>query len=359
MWIRTVRRQAVREGLVYGGVLAAAGLLLYRPRAVFAGISRGLSMCGEVLIPGLLPFLVLAGFLVRSGVCGRLGRRLEKTVRRVFGLPGCCGPVIIIGLVGGYPAGGAAAAELYRRGEITRDETRRLLRFCVNAGPAFVISTVGAGLLGSTAAGVRLYAAHCMAALLIGVVTGRGHRREPVTPVSPSAPVSPGVALVEAVNAASGTLLTVCGFVLAAAAALAVGESLGLGTTAAAVLAGLTEVSCGCVEVVRQPAAPLLLGMVMGWGGLSVHGQLAAVLKGTGLPDGSFFVARLWQAVLAGLLSWLLFWLIPLPAVAAGAVPAAAVPVTPTGSAGGAALLLTCGLFLLSGRKTVASGNVL
>ena len=58
--------------------------------------------------------------------------------------------------------------ELLKSGSITRREAGRMLLFCVNAGPAFVVSTVGAGLLGNARYGVVLLAAHMLASLTIG-----------------------------------------------------------------------------------------------------------------------------------------------------------------------------------------------
>ena len=42
----------------------------------------------------------------------------------------------------------------------------------------------------------------------------------------------------------------------------------------------------------------------LGWGGLSVHGQSAAVLSGTDLPLGPYLAAKAAQAALSALLAW-------------------------------------------------------
>ena len=43
---------------------------------------------------------------------------------------------------------------------------------------------------------------------------------------------------------------------------------------------------------------------LLGWGGLSVHGQSAAVLSGTDLPLGPYLAAKAAQAALSALLAW-------------------------------------------------------
>lgn len=65
--------------------------------------------------------------------------------------------------------------ELVERGDITREEGKRMLRFCVNGGPAFIISAVGAGLMGQPVYGFMLYGAHIAAALILGIA-GRFRR---------------------------------------------------------------------------------------------------------------------------------------------------------------------------------------
>ena len=353
MFIRTYRRQTLME---VGRLLALATValwLLYRPQALATGISRGLAICGQVIIPTLYPFMILAGLLTDTPLCRRPGKLVSRVTRAMFGLPGCCAPVILLGLIGGYPAGGLAIGGLLRQCCISKEEARRMTRFCINAGPGFIVSTVGGGLLGSTAAGWLLFAAHAAASLGIGVLLGRGHRK----PVPAQAPaVTPPRPMAQVVSDTCQSLLTMCGFVLLAAAGLSLLESGSLLPTlgqwmqlpAAALsrtVAAVTEVSCGCMALAgREPMAPFWLGLCLGWGGLSVHGQVWAGLRGWLSPDSGFFLGRLLHGVLGGCLSLLLFCLFPAPPGRTAAALAAgdtAIPYSVTGTASMALLGFT------------------
>ena len=365
MFIKTIHKSGIQTfGLLL--VIAGAGAaLLAWPGAVATGVSRGLSICSSVIIPSLFPFLVLAGFLVRSGVSQSLGRRLEKPTRKLFGLPGCCAAGILVGFIGGYPAGGVAVGQLVSQGDITPRQGRRMLRFCVNAGPAFVISAVGAGMLGSVRYGAVLFAAHIAASLLMGIGQRVWMGRHPVVdrvPMearrpAPRLPVS--TAFVESVNAACRSLLYMCGFVVLFAALLSLSDASGLagffqhvitrpliwaGADTAEIpnlLAGILEVSCGCVEAAGSgAAAPFLLGFIMGWGGLSVHCQLAATLHEHKLLDRNFFISRLLHGLLAGGLSLLLFRFVPLPLDVFNPMQDARITPFTTSAAASVALLL-------------------
>ena len=105
--------------LLLAACVGAGAALLLWPEATSTGVSRGLSICSSVIIPSLFPFLVLSGFLVKSGVSAALGRRLERPTRFLFGLPGCCAAGILIGFIGGYPAGAIAVGELMKQGALT------------------------------------------------------------------------------------------------------------------------------------------------------------------------------------------------------------------------------------------------
>ncbi|HIW72725.1 MAG TPA: hypothetical protein H9684_00220 [Firmicutes bacterium] len=379
MFIKTIRKSTLTACALLAACAGAGAALLAWPEAAASGISRGLSICSSIIIPSLFPFLVLAGFLVKSGLSEALGRRLERPTRFLFGLPGSCAAGILVGFIGGYPAGGIAVGELVERGTITRAQGRRMLCFCVNGGPAFLISAVGAGMLGNVAYGGMLYAAHIAASVLLGILLrlfdgGKEATERPQAPALPRP--SPAAAFVEAVNASCRSMLYMCGFILLFAALLALAdgsgltaaverglsrplEALGLETSlAGCLLPCLLEVSCGSVEAAHAGAAsPLLLGMTLGWGGLSVHCQVAASLQGKGLVGRGFFAARALHALLGGIFSVLLFRYVPVEAAVFRS--SAEALIAPYSSSAGAAvaLLAMCALFLLTAAVRPKEGG--
>ena len=317
----TVKRKSIIDTSYAAALTAVCILLLSYPDAMAAGISRGLSICSAVIIPTLYPFMLLSGLLANAPLCRRPGRVTTAVTRRLFGLPGCCGPAILLSLVGGYPAGAIAIAQLREREQITEEETRRMTAFCVNGGPGFVVSTVGAGLLGSLRAGMLLYAAQVMVSVGIGIVLGRGHRqiRE-----SANVPLPPKKPMAQVVSDTCASLLTMCGFVVLAAAGLTLAEGCGLArglagaaginaSAVSAVLAAVTEVSCGCIALADGGAlTPLWLSLALSWGGLSVQGQLAAALPQVRIIGWRFWKWRLCHGILSGGLAMGLFALFPI-----------------------------------------------
>ncbi len=337
--------------------------LLAWPRAAAGGISRGLSVCAGVILPSLFPFLVLGGFLVRSGVAAAIGRRLSPLTRPLFGLPGCCAAAILIAFIGGYPAGANAVGQLRREGQITREEGQHLLRFCVCGGPGFIVNAVGVGMTGNGRFGWLLFAANLLAALILGVFSApmASRRRAAVSPLC--APrLSSAAALVDSVTAACESALYMCGFILLFSALLSLCDASGImellrqtgGDRLCALLPCLLEVSSGCTAAASVgEGAPLLLGFALGFGGLSVHCQAAAALRGTDLLSSSFFLFRMIHGVLGGLLTVMLFALIPLPLPVFGTFTPPVVQAFSGSAVISVALLLLCGIWML----TVSGSN--
>ncbi len=319
MFVRTVEKESLTMGSAALGAVGVCLLLLWYPDAVANGIRRGLSVCTTVIIPTLYPFMLFAGWLSHSPLCRRPRRVSRFLARRLFGLPACCAPAILIGLVGGYPAGILAVAQLYRQGLIRREECRRMTAYCVGGGPGFIVSTVGAMLLGSVRAGVWLLIGQVTASLLIGIGLGRGHRTSTADPLPTEDTPAP---FAHIVRDTCGALLTMCGFVVLGAMALSLCEAAGLAAalssllslpagTVSALLASLIEVSSGCIAVAGLGVSPVWLSLVLSWGGLAVHGQLAAALPEERIFGGRFWGWRLIHGGLSGGITALLFHCFP------------------------------------------------
>ena len=300
------------------GLLSA---LLMNAAAAAAACRDALGVCAKLLIPSLFPFFVLSGFLNRLGLPGLLGRWLSPAAMRLFGVSGAGASALLIGLTGGYPAGAAYIGDMARQGSVSRQEAERLLAFCNNSGPAFIVGAVGVGVFGSVKYGLLLYLIHVLSALLTGLFF-RGKR-----PCAEMQPIlldsaDPSIALVESVRQAVAAVLNVCGFALCFSVLLAVLDgngalSLFCETVAArfsfeprfvrAMLAGLFELGSGTAAMQGLPPCPesfSLAAFLLGWGGLSVHFQTLGVLSESGVKGALHMAGRLMSAGFAAVLAY-------------------------------------------------------
>ncbi len=343
---------------------AAAGILCF-PKTSTQGARTGLQFCGEILIPSIFPFMVLSSFVVKSGLSARMGRVLSPVTQTLFHLPGNTGATILIGMIGGYPSGARGIKALIEQGEISEKQGARMLCFAVGAGPAFVISAVGGGLLNSGRAGVLLFLSQITAALLIGILAGLPYRKEKNECKDRSEKgrsTDFSTALVDSTSDSASGMLSMCAFVILFSALISIlresgaGEALTLLLTkcgvppaaARTLLSILLEVTGGCSEAARAGASPTLISFALGWAGVCVHFQIAASLHSFHFSRAKFTFFRLAHGLLAAAASAVLFRFFPQEqevfsnlSKPAGASLAA----DPTGSV---MLLAVCALFLLT-----------
>ena len=289
--------------------LALCGVLvlfLTKAGAVRAAAAEALGLCARSVIPALFPFLVVSSLLLSLGLGELLSPMLAGLMEPLFRVDGVGSSALLLGLVGGYPIGAKTAADLYRGGRLSRPEAERLLAFCNNSNPVFLISVLGVGVFGSVRAGVWLWLIHLLSALLTGLLFRNhgGPARRQAGGTAAFQAVSLSAAFVAAVRESLSGMLSVCAFVTffyVLARPLA-----SLGGWLGPVLVGLTELF-SLTPLLRPDRFGFILASAMaGWGGLSVLCQTAAVLEGSGLRLQSCVAGKAVQGLLAGLLAALL-----------------------------------------------------
>lgn len=340
MW-RLLSKVKYRDLLLGAALLYAAGALLRWPQETAQAVREGLTLCGNVIIPSLFPFFVLSSLVVELGLSRYLGRLLEPIMHPLFRVGGACATALALGFVGGYPVGAKTAICLYQNGQCSKTETERLLAFCNNAGPAFILGVVGAGIFGSSLAGMLLFLTHVAASLIVGIVFRfyrPGDRPRKGAAASGFQTTRFAPALTGAVTAGAASALNICAFVLFFAVGIRTLSLSGLLPALSRVLsvllapAGLDDAWCkrlliGLLEVssgVSSLSGPETLtgrmsmaAFMLGWAGLSVHCQVLTFLGDSGLSMRTYFVGKLLHGGISAGLTALLLRFLPLKETAA------------------------------------------
>ncbi|MBP9989317.1 MAG: hypothetical protein KBT46_07445, partial [Ruminococcus sp.] len=194
-------------------IMLFVGMFFYQPQAMSAGMRNGLYLCTATIIPSMFPFLVVSDFLIRSGMCSYFGRISAKIINFIFRLPGCSACVIFMSLIGGFPVGAKMTAQLIEEKEISNEQGKRLLLFCVNGGPAFTIGVVGVSMLKSEKAGIIIYISLVLSSLLVGFIS-RFFAKENDNVKIKSEPFFEVSVFVKSVNQSARAVINICAWVL-------------------------------------------------------------------------------------------------------------------------------------------------
>ena len=314
--------------------------LVFYPDTALEAARDGMNLFLNVVFPSLLPFFILSEIMLALGVVHFIGVLFEPLMRPTFNVPGEGAFVLSMGLAAGYPMDAVITARFRRQDMCTRIEGERMLAFSNTADPLFIFGAVAVGMFGMPLLGKTIAIAHYIAALLVGIAfrfygmgdrsttperirTGSilGRAAEALVRARKEDSRPFGQIMGDAVNESIKTLWMICGFIMLFSTMVKIIDVVGLypllampfellfrlaGIDAALVRAtvtGLFEIDLGALAAAKS-LAPLaqqvaIAGAIIGWSGLSVHGQVASVLSGTDIRMAPYVVARLLHAILA------------------------------------------------------------
>lgn len=311
---------AIRKYLPLMIALGALIAMLCYSDAAVEGAKNGLSLCANMIVPSLFPFFVLSFLLNDLGLPAYLGRFFEPVMKTLFGVSGAGASAFIIGVTGGYPLGAACIADLHKRGDITTQDGNKLLTFCNNSGPAFIIGAAGIGIFRSASVGLGLYGAHILSAIITGLFLSGAKCTDRSSPRICIENTSLSQSLPAAIKNATMQIITVCGFVVTFSVLTRVLDAMGVfsaiyGRVAQytgyelrltrAILTGILELGCGVGALEGASITPVNLAacaFIIGFGGFSVAMQTASVLSGTNIKVSRHLVGRLLNASISAFL---------------------------------------------------------
>lgn len=311
------KHSRLKTPLTLCGIALGLFLILYYSRELSQGIREGIAMAVNLVIPSMFLFLIASNLIIGSRELFALPFR---GLAGLFRIPPEEMAIVVLSLTGGYPVGAKLLGDGVREGRLSTAEAERMLPYCVNCGPAFLISGVGIGLFGNPWLGVCLYLSQIAACLGVGYLCsfhleeGRLRRYPRLrTHVRPAG--SSSVGIVAAVSDAVRSMGMICGFVVAFSGLLPVLKRFlgGLAPEAVCWIQGLLEVTSGCGQLpASQAEDPLLLAAVFtAFGGVCVHLQICAMAKPAGIPMGRFLAFRPVYTLISVIVSGLLFRLVP------------------------------------------------
>lgn len=332
---KLVGKAQYRDILLGAGLLWATLALILWPEQAMEAMRDGVALCGNVILPSLFPFFVLSSLVVDLGLAAYLGRALEGLMRPLFRVSGSCAAAVALGFIGGYPVGARTALQLYQQGLCSKPEAERLLAFCNNSGPAFILGVVGAGIFGDSRVGFLLYLTHALASMLVGLLFrfyGGSERRHAASPrPKPIQVVTVPAAFTGAVVRSLQSTLNICAFVVFFSVVLQLLSAFGAFAALAELLAligfepgwarrlvaGLLELSSGVSSLrggTHLAGRVSMAAFMLGWAGLSVHCQVLSFLVDSGLSAKTYLAGKLCHGLIAAGLTWCLTRLFPLSA---------------------------------------------
>lgn len=297
-------------------------LLLIDPQSVIASGKKAVNLCINIIIPSLLPFFVISRLILKTGAIHPISRFFRPVMRPLFNLPAQAAFPLVAGWLSGYPAGAKYTTDLYEGNFLSKKEAQRLLAFCNNASPLFIVGAIGTGYFNSPGLGLILFFSHLSASISVGIVTGllsRIKRSAQMEEEKLSERYQMNTSihmLTEAIMDSMKVLLQISGTIIFFAVLVQTLEIAGIFTALSRMIirilpgneafvemieifiAGSLELTYGLYLLSLSTPVPVFLKILMtaflcGFGGFSVHTQV------TGLCPGDFNLREFFTGKLA------------------------------------------------------------
>lgn len=243
---------------------------------------------------------------------------------KIFKTSGQGAYAFVIGLCSGYPIGAKTVCELKNEGYLEKNEAQRLLGFCNNSGPLFILGTVGSAMLLNEKIGFLLLLLHFLSAFLTGlmlrafsknafsynikkssfkkalkeIIIFRQKNKKPI-----------GEIMAISVKASMETLLQIGGFIILFSVLGGILSPLfdffSLNPALKGFFMGILEITNGCSLLANNPD-PFKISLIIGlisWGGFSIHAQSLAIIAKTDLNPLYYILCKAFQGLIAFLLS--------------------------------------------------------
>ena len=273
-------------------------LIVLFPDISRSGVTRGILLCGRVIIPSLFPFTMCVLFVMNIGISNS-SNRLSNITKRIFCLNFFEFSCVFLSLIGGYPIGAKLINEAVAQKKITTKKAESMLFYCINAGPAFIISAVGCSVFNSKNIGRVLFASHILSSLCICMLT---RKKEYIDNPQKSSnlPLSDNFVL-SAANT-SKTLISISSFVILFSAInsyfLHFGESVPIFKNIALLLE-ITNSLTYCRNI-------YIISFLLGFGGICIWFQVFAAVDNFKINYFKFALFRLLHGILSTLFTYVI-----------------------------------------------------
>ncbi len=177
----------------------------------------GCKLSFKAIVPTVFSFSLICNLLISYDGISLYSNILGPLVCRPLKLSSNCSFPIVASMLCGYPLGAKYSSDIYELGYIEKNEYFRLVNIASNAGPVFLLGSVGATLLGHPKYGYFLLISNYLSLFFIALLTikksssNNNYKKK----ISKNFNVNFGLAIDEAIKNAINTTLAVSGYVVA------------------------------------------------------------------------------------------------------------------------------------------------
>lgn len=276
------------------------------------GVIGGINICTNLIIPSLFVFLVFSTFIISTNISSIIFTPIRWIFKAIFRVDNKLADVIILSFLGGYPVGAKLIANLVEKKQLVATDAKSISFFCVNAGPAFIISGIASAIFSNSKIGIVLLLSQIFSALFIGYFFRRNNAFVKCDGDN-SFCVDYLNEFIFSVSSSVNAILKMCGFIVFFSGLIQIIKTnfiLPFTNTTQALFFGLIEISYGCKSLIGQNGifAIVVACIITCFGGLCVNFQVFQILKNCKMDIKKYYFYKLVQCSLSAIITFCCFY---------------------------------------------------
>ena len=265
------------------------------------------------LIPALFPFFIISDILINYNITSYIPKIITNMCKQIFNISDEMLVIFLLSMVSGFPSNARNTRILYDKKLIDIDEANHILIFSHFASPIFILATVGGFFFSNDNLGIALLIIHYLSNIILGILIRNKFIHNKRNNTASFNYDNFGNILILAIKKAIDTILTICGIIIVfLILATIITNTLKLNLYNEMLVKGLLEVTIGIKALSNLSISTnyklIITSMFLAWGGASVHIQVYSQIVGTKIKYYYFLLGRIYQMIIAGLLTYL--WLL-------------------------------------------------
>ena len=305
-------RKKIFEAVIIFTSLFLLGMIFIKQQVISSSIVYALNIWVNKLLPTLFPFFIISDILINYNITLYIPKSFRKICKWLFNISDNMLTIFLLSMISGFPSNARNTRNMYDNGMITLEEANHILIFSHFANPAFILSTI-AIFFNDKEMATLLMVSHYVSNFILGIIFRKSIKCNNYDNKFKNND-NFGEVLISAVKKAIDTSLIICGilgiFLMISSVIISIFT---VSDYNAAIIKGILEITAGMDALSKLEISKIyklvLASSFLSFGGLSVHIQVLSQIAGTKIRYHYFFIGRMYQMIIAGLITYLL-WLI-------------------------------------------------
>ena len=284
--------------------------LLIKKNIIYSAIMEALNMWVNNLIPALFPFFIISDILINYNIINYIPKIIKNMCKKLFNISDNMLTILILSMISGFPSNARNTRNLYDNGLITLEEANHILIFSHFSNPVFILTTVAVFFFHNKKIGITLLVIHYLSNFILGICFRNkiiicNKKKKDINNIN-----NFGNIFINSIKKSIDTIITICGIVTVfLMLSQIIINTLNLNSYNAMIIKGLFEITIGiqalCNLDISEEFKMVITSMFLAFGGISVHVQVFSQIAGTKIRYIYFFIGRMYQMIIAGLLTYI------------------------------------------------------